>query len=98
VSNVLRVLLGLPAKEEDDLAAAAATGQGVERARTALGRTVRPTLPAGTRLAALRERMAPADTVLLTCGNASAMSDVQHAAEARSIHFEKEDWKPTLYP
>jgi ferredoxin-NADP reductase len=98
VSNVLRVLLGLPAKEEEDLAAAEAAGAGVERARTALGKAVRPTLPAGTRLDALRERMAPADTVLLTCGNASAMSDVQHAAEARSIHFEKEDWKPTLYP
>jgi len=42
--------------------------------------------------------MVPADTVLMTCGNASAMSDVQHAAEARRIRFEKEDWKPTLYP
>jgi len=34
----------------------------------------------------------------MTCGNASAMSDVQRAAQARDIRFEKEDWKPTLYP
>src|SRR6185295_13851147 len=55
VSNVLRLLLGLPAKEDEDLAAAEAAGAGVERARTALGKAVRPTLPAGTRLDALRD-------------------------------------------
>ena len=59
---------------------------------------MRSELPASARLAALRERTAPAGTVLMTCGNASAMSDVQRAAEARGIRFEKEDWKPTLYP
>jgi len=98
VSNVLRLLLDLPSKEEDDLAAAEAKGEGVERARAALGKAVRPELPASTRLGALQKRMALADTVLMTCGNASAMSDVQHAAEVRRIRFEKEDWKPTLYP
>lgn len=98
VSNLLRVLLGLPTKEEEDLAAAEAAGKGVEAARTTLDKAVRPTPPEGAPLDALRERMAPADTVLMTCGNASAMSDVQRAAEARGIRFEKEDWKPTLYP
>ena len=98
VSNVLRILLELPSKEEEDLVAAEAKRDGVEKARAALVKAVRPELPAGVRLDALRERMVPADTVLMTCGNASAMSDVQHAAEARSIRFEKEDWKPTLYP
>ena len=98
MSNVLRLLLGLPSKEEEDLAAAEARGAGVEKARAALARAVPPALPASARLAALRERMRPEDTVLLTCGNASAMSDVEHAAAARGIRFEKEDWKPTLYP
>jgi len=98
VSNLLRLLLDLPSKEEEDLSTAEATGEGVERARAALGKAVRPVLPASARLDVLRERLRPADTVLMTCGNASAMSDVQHAAEARRIRFEKEDWKPTLYP
>jgi ferredoxin-NADP reductase len=98
VSNLLRLLLGLPMKEEEDLVAAEASGNGVEAARTALGTAVRPTLPSGAPLDALRERMSPAGTVLMTCGNASAMSDVQRAAEARGMRFEKEDWKPTLYP
>jgi ferredoxin-NADP reductase len=98
VSNVLRLLLGLPMKEEEDAAAAEVKGGGVEAARNALAKAVRPTLPAGAPLDALRERFSPADTVLMTCGNASAMADVQTAAEARGIRFEKEDWKPTLYP
>ena len=98
VSNLLRVLLGLPMKEEEDLAAAEAAGAGADSARATLAKAVRPTLPSGAPLDALRERLAPSATVLLTCGNASAMSDVQHAAEARGIRFEKEDWKPTLYP
>jgi ferredoxin-NADP reductase len=98
VSNVLRLLLELPSKEEEDLASAETRGQGVEKARAALGKAAAAALPAGAPLAALRERLRPADTVLMTCGNASAMSDVQHAAEARGIRFEKEDWKPTLYP
>ena len=98
VSNVLRILLELPSKEEEELVTAEAKRDGVEKARAALGKAVRPALPVGAQLGTLRERMVPADTVLMTCGNASAMSDVQHAAEARSIRFEKEDWKPTLYP
>ncbi|HEY2945104.1 MAG TPA: hypothetical protein VGN09_21905 [Vicinamibacteria bacterium] len=98
VSNVLRLLLDLPSKEEEDVATAEARGDGVEKARAALGKAVCPALPASAPLGALRERMSPADTVLMTCGNASAMSDVQHAADARRIRFEKEDWKPTLYP
>lgn len=98
VSNVLRLLLDLPPKEEEDVSAAEAKGEGVEKARAALGKMVRAALPASAREGALGERLKPADTVLMTCGNASAMSDVQHAAEARGIRFEKEDWKPTLYP
>ena len=98
VSNVLRLLLELPSKEEEDLASAQTRGQGVEKARAVLGKAVAAALPASAPPAALRERLRPADTVLMTCGNASAMSDVQRAAEARGIRFEKEDWKPTLYP
>ena len=98
VGNLLRLLVGLPMKEEEDLAAAEASGNGVEAARTALGKAVRPTVPAGTPLDAVRERMAPAGTVLMTCGNPSAMSDVERVAEARGIRFEKEDWKKTVSP
>jgi ferredoxin-NADP reductase len=95
VSNLLRLLLDLPLKEEEDLAAAETKVEGVEAARRALDKAVRPTLPSGARIA-LRQRLAPAGTVLMTCGNPSAMADVQRAAEARGIHFEKEDWKKTL--
>jgi ferredoxin-NADP reductase len=98
VSNVLRLLLGLPMKEEEDVLAAQAAGEAVESARKALARAMPPALPADAPLDRLRARIVPAETVLMTCGNASAMADVQHAAEARGIHFEKEDWKLTLTP
>ena len=97
VSNVLRLLLDLPMKEEEELAAEAG-GDGADAARRALAKAVPPALPADAPLERLRARVAPAETVLMTCGNASAMADVQRAAEARRIRFEKEDWKLTLTP
>lgn len=98
VSNLLRLLLALPSKEQEDLAAAEAKGEGIDTARAALDKAVPTSPPERVPLPELRERLLPSQTVLMTCGNASAMSDVQHAAEARGIRFEKEDWKPTLYP
>jgi ferredoxin-NADP reductase len=53
-------------------------------------------LPARVDVRALRERLDPAATVILTCGNPSSMSDIQHVAHASGIRFEKEDWKLVL--
>jgi ferredoxin-NADP reductase len=51
-----------------------------------------PALPGNISASALRERLAPASTVILTCGNPSVMADVKYIAESHQIHFEKEDW------
>jgi hypothetical protein len=55
-----------------------------------------PTLPPQVTREQLRERLDPALTVVLTCGNASAMSDVGVIAQRSGMRFEKEDWKLVL--
>lgn len=91
-NNLLRWIFGLPLKEEQDLTEAAE--RGVERAPlvTALEKAVRPELPAHVSVEALRERLDPASTVMLTCGNPASMADVQRVAATQGIRFEKEDW------
>ena len=96
-NNVLRHLLGLPLREEEELSEAeAAGGEGAAAARTALQRTTRPTLPAAADAAALRARLEPGATVVLTCGNPSSMEDIKRVAERAGFRFEKEDWKLVL--
>jgi ferredoxin-NADP reductase len=92
-NNVLRHILGLPLKEEEDLRAAEASGGDVARARAALEKTVRPVLPRHLSAARLAERMdPPSSTVVITCGNPWSMEDIKHAAESCGMRFEKEDW------
>jgi hypothetical protein len=55
-----------------------------------------PILPPHATREQLRERLDPARTVVLTCGNASAMSDVGVIAQRSGMRFEKEDWKLVL--
>jgi NAD(P)H-flavin reductase len=94
-NNVLRHVLNLPLKEEDDVAEARARGEKSDRYEAALAKVVRPRLPAsGLSLEGLRARLDPKRTVVLTCGNPSSMSDIQHIAEVVGMRFEKEDWKP----
>ena len=70
----------------------------VALAQAALARAVKPALPTHLAREALLERLAPADTVILTCGNPSSMSDIRLVAETGGIRFEKEDWKAVVSP
>jgi ferredoxin-NADP reductase len=91
-NNVLRYLLGLPLKEEQDLEEIAAKGGDVSKAKSALERTIKPTLPKHFSRDVLQGRMKPEETVVITCGNPWSMEDIKYAAEALGMRFEKEDW------
>jgi ferredoxin-NADP reductase len=91
-NNVLRRILDLPTREEQDLQEAS-TGRGdLSRARAAVENAVAPALPRYVSREELRARIDPARTVILNCGNPYLMTDIKSIAEARHIHFEKEDW------
>jgi len=49
-------------------------------------------LPGERPLAMLRERIRPAQTVVLTCGNPNGMADIAWIAAQAGMRFEKEDW------
>jgi ferredoxin-NADP reductase len=91
-NNVLRYLLDLPIKEEQDLQEIAAKGGDTAKAKATLDKTVKPALPKKFSREALRSRFDPASTVVITCGNPWSMEDIKYAAEARGMKFEKEDW------
>jgi ferredoxin-NADP reductase len=91
-SNVLRLLLGMPTREEQVLREAVDAGAGVDEAKAALVKAVTPTLPSDKSLLSLRRRLQPAETVVLTCGSPGAMADVARVAAAAEMRFEKEDW------
>jgi len=91
-NNMLRYLLEMPLKEEQDLQEISAKGEDVAKAKAALAKTVKPALPKHLSREALRKRMEPADTVVITCGNPWSMEDIKFAAESRGMRFEKEDW------
>lgn len=91
-NNVLRYLLEMPLKEEQDLREVAAKGGDVAKAKGVLEKTVKPALPKHLSREALRERMDPPDTVIITCGNPWSMEDIKYIAESNQIRFEKEDW------
>lgn len=93
-NNLLRYVFDLPTKEQEDVAQAAARGEVPKALQDALARTVAPRLPPGVSRADLRRRLDPARTVVLTCGNASSMTDIKRVADAVGMRFEKEDWKP----
>jgi len=91
-NNLLRHILEMPLKEEEDLKRAELEGGEVSKAKAALEKTTRPVLPEPHLRKELQARLDPSTTVILTCGNASLMAGIQHIADAHSIHFEKEDW------
>jgi ferredoxin-NADP reductase len=91
-NNMLRYLLDLPIKEQQDLDEIAAKGGDTAKAKAVLEKTVKPALPKKFSREALRSRFDPASTVVITCGNPWSMEDIKYAAEARGMKFEKEDW------
>jgi ferredoxin-NADP reductase len=91
-NNLLRRLLDMPLKEEEDLTHAIVAGSHVEKAKVTLSKTVRPSLPAHLSDEKLKARLSPLKTVVLTCGNLQAMNEIKKVVESRQIQFEKEEW------
>lgn len=91
-NNVLRHVLGLPTAEEASLAAARAAGTGIDEAERAVARAQRPGLPRHLTAEGVRARMLPGRTMLLTCGNAQAMEDIEAAAREAGLEADKEEW------
>ena len=91
-NNVLRHILGMELKEEEELRRAVEGGGDSAKAKAALERTVRPVLPRNLSRELLLRRMEAPQTVVITCGNPAGMADIQYIAEANHMRFEKEDW------
>jgi ferredoxin-NADP reductase len=91
-NNMLRYLLDMPLKEEQDLQEVAAKDGDIAKAKGILEKTVKPALPKHLSGESLRQRMDPAHTVVVTCGNPSSMEDIKYAADTAGMRFEKEDW------
>jgi ferredoxin-NADP reductase len=91
-NNMLRYLLEMPLKEEQDLQEITSKGGDVAKLRAVLEKTVKPALPKHLNREALRDRMDPATSVVITCGNPWSMEDIKYAAETTGMRFEKEDW------
>ena len=91
-NNMLRYLLEMPLKEEEDLQQIVANGGDATRAKAALEKTVKPALPKHLSRDTLRDRMDPTTTVVITCGNPCSREDIKYAAETTGMRFEKEDW------
>ena len=90
-SNVLRHIFDLPTTEDDKLTNAVggccACGSG-SCPRTAGS----PGPPGHLTTCAIRDRVDPASTVLLTCGNPVSTADIKSTAARRQIRFELEEW------
>lgn len=77
-------------------------GLGVGRANNLLreifgippreSQAIAPELPLARPLEMLQERIDPAQTVVLTCGNPNGMEDIAWIAARTGMRFEKEDW------
>jgi ferredoxin-NADP reductase len=94
-NNLMRLLYDMPTKEQEDLAASEGADANAQKALSgALASAVAPRLPEGVSRDDLVRRLDPARTVVLTCGNPSAMADIKRVADALGMRFEKEDWKP----
>ncbi|MEE8606999.1 MAG: hypothetical protein V3S55_05305 [Nitrospiraceae bacterium] len=91
-NNMLRHILGMPLKEEQDLQETEAKGGDVAKRKAALEKTIKAVLPAQHPLEELQKRMDPPKTVIVTCGNPWSMEDIKYAAESNKMRFEKEDW------
>ena len=91
-NNLLRHILGMPMKEEQEVQEIEARGEDASRAKAELQRAVAPAVPKHISRSDLAARLEPESTVILTCGNPSLMSDIRYIAETHGARFEKEDW------
>ena len=91
-NNMLRYLLEMPLKEEQDLQQIVANGGDVAKAKAVVERTVKPALPKHVTRETLRDRMDPTNSIVITCGNPWSMDDLKYVAETTGMRFEKEDW------
>ena len=87
-NNVLRSLLGLPTQEVARRKTEKVPGVGGDAALPAPD----PELPAHLSVDHLVERITPATTKMLACGNPAGLSDIRETAERCGIAFEKEEW------
>jgi ferredoxin-NADP reductase len=87
-NNLLRHIFALPLLEEE-------MPDGAPVFEEVRLRVVRPVLPRNVDAMRLRNRLDPARTVVLTCGNATAMADIKAIADRLGMRFEKEDWQPS---
>mgnify|MGYP002631864821 CR=1 FL=1 len=90
-SNVVRHIYGLPTAEEEKQTSAKSDVSKVA-AELALARLVYPVLPRHLRVSDLRERVDPASSVLLTCGNPASTADLRATAARRELRIEVEEW------
>jgi ferredoxin-NADP reductase len=91
-NNVLRYIVGMPCKEEEDLQRIQANGGDTSTAEAALARLVHPVLPHHISRESVRKRIQPGNTVIITCGNPDGMADIKHVAEVQGVHFDMEEW------
>ena len=91
-NNILRLALGLPMAEEEAFEEARRSGSDTTDLEAAVVRAVSPQLPPGVDLDALRARLDPASTVVLTCGNPAPMADIRQVAQSRGMRVEREAW------
>ena len=91
-NNLLRRLFDMPLKEEEAQTTTCAGSSGAAQTLPAMAHAVRPVFPKSHPARELRERFDSSSTVILTCGNPTAMADVQAIASANQIRFEKEEW------
>jgi len=91
-NNVLRHIVGMPTKEEEDFQREKASSADVSRAEALLDRVVHPVLPHHISRDSVRERIQPGNTIIITCGNPEGMADIKHIADVQGIHFDMEEW------
>ncbi|MGA2622501.1 MAG: hypothetical protein ABSF91_01485 [Bacteroidota bacterium] len=91
-NNILRSIFDMPVKEQEDVQKAIAGGGDRVRAGRGLEKTTIPVLPRRLSREELSERIQPHKSVILTCGNAKMMEDIEYIAGVQHIRFEKEDW------
>jgi hypothetical protein len=89
-NNLLRLIYDQPLREEEAISEVASEHRAAAEAE--LNKTVRPILPSNVSKADLRKRLDPATTLIMTCGNPSAMEDIGRVAKAVGAAFTKEEW------
>ncbi len=89
-NNVLRSILEMSSKEEEDYRAVRGSGGDIDRKMQ--DKSVEAALPKSVSKELLLERMEPSRTVILACGNSGFMADVKKIAGRINVPFEKEEW------